>query len=76
MMDKLEPYSYNNLKDFQMPYLAGYIAEKYDYDDEELLPRVKNRVHSYVDSYLSSTIAGYTTVHYNRKDINIRKKRS
>lgn len=76
MMDKLEPYPYNNLKAFQMPYLAGYIAEKYDYTDEELLPRVKNRVHSYVDSYISSTISGYTTVHYNRKDISIRKKRS
>lgn len=41
MMDRLEPYNYNNLKDFQMPYLAGYIAEKYDYDDDDLLPRVK-----------------------------------
>ncbi len=73
MMDKLEPYEYSNLKDFNMPYLAGYIAEKYDYDDQELLPRVKNRVNSYVDSYLRSTISGYTTVRYNRKTINIRK---
>ncbi|NLP17297.1 MAG: TFIIB-type zinc ribbon-containing protein [Clostridiales bacterium] len=76
MMDRLEPYNYNNLKDFQMPYLAGYIAEKYDYDDDDLLPRVKNRVHSYVDSYIRSTISGYSSVHYNRKDIRIIKKRS
>lgn len=76
MMDKLEPYSYENLKNFEMPYLAGFIAEKYDYDDEELLPRVKDRVSSYVDQYLRSTISGYTTVHYNRKHINVRKKRS
>lgn len=74
MMDKLEPYPYNNLKDFQMPYLAGYIAEKYDYDDEELLPRVKSRVQSYVDSYIRSTITGYSSVHYNRKNISIKKK--
>lgn len=76
MMDKLEPYPYSNLKDFQMPYLAGYIAEKYDYNDDELLPRVKNRVNAYVDSYIRSTITGYSSVHINRKDINIRKKRS
>lgn len=76
MMDKLEPYYYNNLKGFQMPYLAGYIAEKYDYDDDTLLPRVKQRVNSYVDSFIRSTISGYTTVHYNRKSINIRKKNS
>ena len=52
MMDKLEPYSYQNLKNFEMPYLAGYIAEKYDYNDVDLLPRVNNRVQSYVDSYI------------------------
>jgi DNA-directed RNA polymerase subunit RPC12/RpoP len=76
MMDKLEPYQYNNLKDFNMPYLAGYIAEKYDYTDEELLPRVKDRVASYVDNYLRSTISGYSSVHINRKNINIIKKRT
>ena len=76
MMDKLEPYQYNNLKDFKMPYLAGFIAEKYDYTDDELLPRVKQRVASYVDSYLSSTISGYSSVHINRKNINIIKRKS
>ncbi len=74
MMDKLEPYSYENLKDFNMPYLAGYIAEKYDFTDEDMLPRIKERVGGYVDNYLSSTISGYSSVMYRRKDINIRKK--
>lgn len=76
MMDKLEPFPYSNLKDFKMPYLAGFIAEKYDYDDEQLLPRIKNRIHSYVESYLRSTISGYTTVHFNKLDIYVRKKKS
>lgn len=76
MMDKLEPYDYSNLKDFNMPYLAGYIAEKYDYDDTNLLPRMKDRVSDYVDTYIRSTINGYTTVSYHRKDINIRQKRA
>ena len=74
MMDRLEPYEYGNLKDFNLPYLAGYIAEKYDFDDNALLPRMKERVANYVDSYLRSTINGYTTVSFHRKDINIRKK--
>jgi DNA-directed RNA polymerase subunit RPC12/RpoP len=76
MMDKLEPFQYNDLKDFQMPYLAGYIAEKYDYDDKTLLPRMKDRVDDYVDSYIRSTISGYTTVSYHRKNIDIRQKRA
>jgi DNA-directed RNA polymerase subunit RPC12/RpoP len=76
MMDKLEPYQYTNLKDFAMPYLSGYIAEKYDFDDTQMLPRIKSRVSEYVNSYLESTINGYTTVSFNRKDINLRKKRA
>ncbi len=76
MMDKLEPYVYSNLKEFNMPYLAGYVAEKYDFDDEEMLPRMKDRVNTYVDHYIHSTISGYTTVNYHRKDINIRKRKA
>jgi DNA-directed RNA polymerase subunit RPC12/RpoP len=74
MMDKLEPYQYSNLKDFNMPYLVGFISEKYDFTDDEMLPRIKDRIGSYVDSYLRSTINGYSSVNINRKNINIRKK--
>jgi uncharacterized Zn finger protein (UPF0148 family) len=76
MMDKLEPYQYNNLKDFNMPYLSGYIAEKYDFTDEDMLPRIRQRVGSYVDNYISSTINGYSSVMYHRKDINTRKRQA
>jgi DNA-directed RNA polymerase subunit RPC12/RpoP len=76
MMDKLEPYQYSNLKDFNMPYLAGYLAEKYDFNDEQMLPRIKERVGTYVDNYLRSTIGGYSTVNIHHKDILIRKKKA
>jgi hypothetical protein len=59
-----------------MPYLAGYISEKYDFNDEQMLPRIRDRVGGYVDQYLRSTISGYATVNYNRKDINIRKRKA
>ena len=36
LMDKLEPFDYADLKDFNMPYLAGYLAETYNYDSKEL----------------------------------------
>ncbi len=74
LMDKLEPYHYNNLKDFNMPYLAGYLAEKYNYDEKALYPRVESRISDYVNSYIQSTISGYTTTAYNRKDIKVRQR--
>lgn len=76
IMDKLEPYDYGNLKEFKTPYLAGYIAEKYNYDDEELFPRVKSKTRGSIDSYLSSTITGYSSVNYRQKDINTKAKKS
>ncbi|WP_416150777.1 TFIIB-type zinc ribbon-containing protein [Salipaludibacillus sp. HK11] len=74
LMDKLEPYDYSDLKDFNTPYLAGYIAEKYNYDDKELFPRVKSRVDRYVDSYIDSTTSQYSSTDYKSKRIKTKQK--
>jgi len=76
LMDKLEPYTYDQLKEFKTPYLAGYIAEKYNYTDDELMPRVKSKVQSFIDAYVSSTISGYSTVDFKNKEIDTRKVKS
>lgn len=74
LMDKLEPYHYGNLKEFKTPYLAGYIAEKYNFTDEVLYSRVKEKVQPFIDSYIQSTIQGYATVNYKNKQIHTSKK--
>ena len=76
LMDKLEPYDYTSLKDFKTPFLAGYLAEKYNYDDKELFSRVKDKVQEYVDTFISSTTTGYSTVRYKNKHIDTQKTRS
>lgn len=76
LMDKLEPYNYNGLKDFNTPYLAGYIAEKYNYDQKDLLPRAVKKIQNYLDYFISSTISGYSSVQYRRKDIDTKKRRA
>ncbi|MFF2446943.1 TFIIB-type zinc ribbon-containing protein [Neobacillus sp. NPDC058068] len=76
LMDKLEPYPYDQLKDFKTPYLAGYIAEKYNYTDEELLPRAKDKISGYIDSYIRSTLTGYHSVNYTNKYIDTVNKNS
>lgn len=74
MMDRLEPFHYSDLKDFQMPYLAGYLAEKYNYDEKQLFPRVRERVEQYADTYLRSSILGYTSTHVNYERVNVQPK--
>ena len=56
-----------------MPYLAGFLAEKYDYSDEELAGRAEAKVAPYIESYLSSTFAGYNSVSYQMKSIDMKK---
>jgi len=72
LMDKLEPFPYDQLKSFKTPYLAGYIAEKYSYNDEELFPRAKEKVSSYINSSIQSAMSGYTTMSYTNKQIDTR----
>ncbi len=64
LMDKLEPFNYNNLEDFRFEYLSGFISEKYNYTDKDLFPRINSRVDSYIKDYMSSTISGYNSTIY------------
>ena len=61
IMDKLEPFYCGDLKEFNTPYLAGYLAEKYDYTDKDLFPRVKERVQKYTRDFLKSTVDRYSS---------------
>ncbi|MGO5236241.1 TFIIB-type zinc ribbon-containing protein [Bacillus licheniformis] len=76
LMDKLEPYPYDQLKDFKTAYLAGYIAEKYNYDDEELFPRAKSKISGYIESYIDSTLSGYSSVDVKTKHVDTQKVKS
>jgi len=61
-MEMLEPYNYEELCDFNMGYLSGYVAEKYDKVADECFPRVNKRVGDYIQKKLHSTVTGFTSV--------------
>lgn len=70
LMDRLEPFPYDQLKSFNTAYLAGYVAEKYSYDYKELFPRAQDKISDYIDSYISSTVSQYTSVSFSEKNIH------
>ncbi|MGG4498944.1 TFIIB-type zinc ribbon-containing protein [Brevibacillus reuszeri] len=74
LMDKLEPFPYKQLESFKTAYLAGYVAEKYSYDDKELFPRAKNKISPYIEEYIRSTMTQYTTVNYTSKQVDTKFK--
>lgn len=62
VMESIEPYDYSQMVDFQTAYLSGFLADKYDVEAVQGQDRVKQRVSSSMDSLISGTILGYSTV--------------
>lgn len=61
IMEKLEPFQYQDMVEFRMPYLSGYMAEKYNYTSEEMAKRVEERIYAYILEEARRTIKGYST---------------
>ncbi len=76
LMDLLEPYDYSEFKEFKIPYLSGYLAEKYSYSNDEVYSRVKSRVNNYAEDYARAQIRGYSTVVVNNKRVVIKKRKA
>lgn len=74
MMDLLEPFEYDQMVDFSMSYLSGYLAEKYDVDKEAVFPRIKERVANDTISQLMTTTRGYDAIQVRHKEVRIKSK--
>ena len=70
-MEAIEPFHYDELTTFAVPYLSGYLADKYDVDAEALKPRVDDRIKKTIVSELQSTVHGYATVAPRNVNMNI-----
>ena len=44
LMDALEPFDYSGLKEFDPAYLSGFLADRFDDDPDESLPRAGSRM--------------------------------
>ena len=76
LMDKLEPFHYGELRPFAMPYLSGFMAEKYSVSEDTLLQRALQRINGFAQEYVRSTIQGYSSVNVLSHAFQCREKRS
>ena len=44
IMEAIEPFDYTQIRDFDMSYLSGFFADKYDVSKEEMYPRIHERM--------------------------------
>lgn len=74
VMDKLEPFRYEDMKEFEMPYLSGYYSEKYNYTADEMSGRIEKRIREYILDFAKSTIKGYNTVNIRHSNSRLNKQ--
>ncbi len=58
-MDAIEPYEYKELKPFQLSYLPGFFADKYDVSKEDSIKRAKLRCERSTENAIRNTVLGY-----------------
>ncbi len=61
-MEAIEPYDYSQMLSFDMPYLSGFTAEKYDVSPNDASAHANERIKASTLSRFASTTLGYATV--------------
>ena len=61
-MESIEPFDYSQMVPFDMPYLSGYLADKYDVPSEQGQERIRQRVEQSMQEKIQPTLLGYATV--------------
>lgn len=69
IMESIEPFNYEDLKNFSFGYLPGFLAEKYDKTEKDVLPSAKDRVNDATKNMLRSSISGYSSVSERQSNI-------
>ncbi len=71
VMESLEPFKFEDAKDFQTAYLSGYLADKYDVSAEESIARANERVKTTAEQTFANTVSGYASVTTEHSAVNI-----
>ena len=67
IINAIEPYDYNMLRDFDISYLSGFYCDKYDVSKEEVLEIISRRLEEGAEEMLKSTVTGYDEVSVKEK---------
>ncbi len=70
-MQAIEPFDYSDMKDFDMLYLTGYMAEKYDVEAKSASHTANERIKTSTLARFNQTTGGYSTVTRNSYNVNL-----
>ena len=75
IMDLMEPYEYQALLNFEEKYMSGFEGEVYNFSEEIMEERAKQKAVRDSETLLDSTISGYTTNLPVHKNIHLQKEK-
>ena len=73
IMNSIEPFNYDELKEFNHSYLSGFLAEKYDVLSDEALEIAFKRAETSTTNALKNDIKGYNVVSVRNSNISKEK---
>jgi len=76
LMESIEPFDFSEALDFQTAYLAGYVADKYDVDAANSIPRANQRIKTSTEEAFKDTVNGYATVTTENSSVNLARSSS
>lgn len=62
LMESIEPFDISEAVDFQTAYLSGYLADRYDVDEENSRTRAAARMKQSAIEAMRQTVVGYSSV--------------
>jgi DNA-directed RNA polymerase subunit RPC12/RpoP len=73
LMESIEPFDATAAVDFQTAYLAGYLADKFDFCEKHCIERANERIRASTEDAFRKTVTGYTTVTPEYRGVYLKK---
>jgi len=70
-MESIEPFDYSDIVDFDMAYLSGFYADKYDVPSERGQERIRQRVETSMYDKVQESLIGYSSVIPTSRNLSI-----
>lgn len=70
-MEAIEPFDLSSAVGFDMSYLSGYLADKYDVEAKEGLGRINERIKKSTEELFSQSVTGYHSVRPENSSVNV-----
>lgn len=76
LMESIEPYDLSQAVPFKTAYLAGFMADKYDVENEACIGRANERIKKSTEDAFRATVNGYASVEVNDSFVDVKSSRS